>query len=103
MLCRGPGLCSSLSSWRAMGAHDDQYPHIFYPLYEKLLYKLAQVYSKGGVGRQSPKETCANAGMWGKPAKATMTRGGFLINKQNELAGDRDKRKSFFLCIFHND
>ena len=57
---------------------------------------LPQVYSKGGVGRQSPKETCANAGMWGKPAKATMTRGGFLINKQNELAGDRDKRKSVF-------
>ena len=73
------------------------YPHILYPLYENLLYKLAPGVQQGGSGAPVPeaKETCANAGMWGKPAKATMTRGGFLINKQNELAGDRDKRMYF--------
>ena len=54
MLCRGPGLCSSLSSWRAMGAHDDQYPHIFYPLYEKLLYKLGPGVQQGGSGAPVP-------------------------------------------------
>ena len=31
-----------------MGAHDNQYPHIFYPFYENLLYKLAPGVQQGG-------------------------------------------------------
>ena len=31
-----------------MGAHDDQYLHFFYTLYEKLLYKYAPGVQQGG-------------------------------------------------------
>ena len=64
---------------------------------------LPQELSKGEVGRQSPKETCVNAGKRGKPAKATMTRRGFY-NKQEDSVGWRSRHaKIGFLMYFLND
>ena len=60
---------------------------------------LPQVYSKGGVCRQSPKETCANAGKRGKPVKATSdSRRNFIYHEKT--VGWRSKQAEVGFDVF---